>query len=82
MNDSPNILANINRYVKDELAKDNIPTDAKYVIVGTVDNTGAQIMAAVNIHKTDKVNTQVAAVWNHDWNGNDTVGAKLIFVGK
>jgi hypothetical protein len=30
-----NILANLNKYVKDELAKDNIPTDAKYVIVGT-----------------------------------------------
>lgn len=78
----PNILANINKYVKDELANESIPPDAKYALVGTVDNNGAKIIAAVQIKKTDKFDTKIAAVWNHDWDGNDTVGAKLIFVGK
>ena len=77
-----NILGNINKYVKEELERDNIPTDAKYVIVGTINNDGTKILGAVNIHRSDKVNTQVAAVWDHDWDGDDTVGAKIIFVGK
>ena len=78
----PNILANINKYVKDELDKESIPSDAKYALVGTVDNNGAKIIAAVTIHKSDRFNTKVSAVWNHDWDGDDTVGTKLIFVGK
>ena len=77
-----NILSNLNQYVREELDKENIPADAKYVLVGTVNNDGAKIMAAVNITKTDKFNTKVAAIWEHDWDGNDTVAAKLIFVGK
>ena len=77
-----NILSNINKYVKDELDKELIPSDAKYVLVGTVDNNGAKILAAVQIHKTDKMETKVAAVWEHDWDGDNTAGMKLIFTGK
>ena len=78
-----NILSNLNKYVKDELDKENIPADAKYVIVGTVNNEGTQILASVNIHKSDKFNTKVAAVWDHDWaTHNDTLSGKIIFVGK
>lgn len=78
----PNILANLNKYVKDELDSEAIPADAKIVLVGTVDNNGTKILAAVNISHTDKINTKIAAVWEHDWDGDDTVGAKIIFVGK
>ena len=77
-----NILSNLNKYVKEELDKDVIPKDAKYVIVGTVDNNGSKILASVNINQTEKVTTRVMAVWEHDWEGDDTVAAKLIFVGK
>lgn len=77
-----NILANLNQYVKEELEKDNIPADAKYAIIGTVNNDGAKIMATVTIHKTERSQTRVAAVWEHDWEGDDTVATKIIFVGK
>lgn len=77
-----NILANLSQFVKDELVRENIPPDAKYVVVGGIDNNGARVLAAINIFHTDKVNTKVAAIWDHDWDGDDTVGAKLIFVGK
>lgn len=77
-----NILANLNKYVKEELASESISPDAKYVLVGAVDNNGAKVLAAINIHKTDKINTKIAAVWEHDWDGDDTVGMKVIFVGK
>lgn len=77
-----NILANLNKYVKEELEKEAIPADTKYVIIGTVNNEGIKVMAAVNIKKTDKFNTKVAAVWEHDWDGDNTAGAKIIFTGK
>lgn len=77
-----NILNNLSKYVKEELDKDNIPIDAKYVIVGTVDNNGSKILAAVNIKNTEKLTVKVASVWEHDWDGDDTVAAKLIFIGK
>lgn len=76
------IIANLNKYVKESLEKEEIPADAKYVLVGTVDNNGTRVMAAVNIHKTDKFNTKVAAIWDHNWTGDDTVAGKIIFVGK
>lgn len=77
-----NILYNLNKFVKEELEKESIPLDAKYVLVGTIDNKGTKIMAAINIYKTDKFNTSIKAIWDHDWNGNDTAVAKVIFVGK
>lgn len=77
-----NILNNLSKYVKDELDKDNIPIDAKYVIVGTVNNDGMKILAAVNIKNTEKLAVKVASVWEHDWDGDDTVAAKIIFIGK
>lgn len=82
MGSNLNILDNLNKYVKTELDKNAIPSDAKYVLVGTIDNNGARILAAVNIFHTDKVATKVAAVWEHDWDGDDTAAVKLIFVGK
>lgn len=77
-----NILANINKFVKEELAKDNIPSDSRLAVVGTIDNNGTRIVANVLIKKTPVFETKVAAVFEHDWDGDTTVGAKLIFVGK
>lgn len=79
----PNILSNLSQYVQEELSKENIPPDAKYALIGSVDTNGAKIMATVQIHKFDnKFKTTVAAVWHHDWDGNDAAGMKLIFTGK
>lgn len=78
-----NILANLNQYVKDEIAKENIPVDAKYAIVGAVDNNGSKIMATVTIHQSEKTQTRVAAIWEHNWESHDdTTAMKVIFTGK
>lgn len=77
-----NILNNLTKYVKEELDKESIPSDAKYAIVGTIDNNGSKIMAAVNIHNSVTKQIKVAAIWEHDWNGDDTIATQLIFVGK
>lgn len=79
---NPSILNNITKYVENELNKDSIPKDAKWVIVGTADNNGTKLLGAVNIHKGVKTDLKVAAVWEHDWDGDDTGAIKLIFVGK
>lgn len=76
------ILDNLTKYVRDEMEKELIPPDAKYVLIGDINLDGTKIIAAVNIKKTDKVSISVAAVWKHDWDGDDIAGAKLIFVGK
>lgn len=77
-----NILANLNKYVSESMKTEEIPPDAKYVIVAGVDNFGAKILASVNIHKGERYDTKVAAVWHHDWTGDDTAAMKLVFVGK
>lgn len=77
-----NILNNLSKYVKEEYDKDLIPPDAKYVIVASVDNEGSKILAAVNIHKGEKTDIKVVSLWHHDWDGDDTAVAKLVFVGK
>jgi hypothetical protein len=77
-----NILENLNKYVKEELDKESIPSDAKYAIIGTLNNNGTKIIATVNIFKTDKITTRVAALWEHDWDGDDTIQTKIIFTGK
>lgn len=77
-----NILANINKFVKEELDKDNIPQDTKLVVVGTVDNNGARIVANVLVKRSDKFETKIAAIFDHDWDGDDTAGVKVIFTGK
>lgn len=77
----PNILSKIDKFVKEEIDKGVIPKDAKLAVIGTVDNEGFTVLAAVNIKPdTDnKINVQVQAIWDHDWDGSDSAAAKVIF---
>jgi TolB-like protein len=76
------ILLNLNKYVQQELAEERIPPDAKYVLVGAVNNDGTRIMAAVKLYEGRRFQTKVQAVWDHDWDGNDTAALKVVFIGK
>lgn len=51
------------------------PRDGERVVVGTVDETGAQIVASFKF-KGGKWEAQAAA--RHDWNGENSVGAKVL----
>jgi hypothetical protein len=77
-----NVLSNINQYVRDEIAKENIPSDARLALIGTVDNRGARIVAAVQISNTEKLKVSVASVFEHTWEGDNTAAMKVIFIGK
>jgi hypothetical protein len=79
----PNILANIDKIVKDEIAKGAVPTNDKWVLIATYDNDGTKILAAANFKiKDDKIKVQTQAIWSHDWDGNDSIAGKVIFSGK
>ena len=70
-----NILDKIDKIVRDEIEKSNIPLSATLAIVGTIDSHGTKIMAAVKLGK----NLKVVSIWEHNWDGNDSIAGKLIF---
>lgn len=72
----------MDKIVADELAANNIPSDAKLAVIDTFDNNGNKITVAVKIHEDTKRVFKVAGFWEHEWDGDDTVGGKLIFVRK
>ena len=76
----PNILANIDKFVREEIEKGEILTDARIAIVGTVDQGGAKIVAAVKLTKKEtNYDLKIKAIFEHDWDGDNSMGAKLIF---
>lgn len=56
-------------------ASTDIPPGHTHAIVATVDQTGAQF--AVVFGSSDG-NFKAVAAFEHSWDGNDSVGAKLI----
>lgn len=78
-----NILASVDKAVKDEINKGNIPLDSKWAIVTAVDNEGAKLLAAVNFKAHEgKIETKIQAIWEHDWDGDDTFVGQVVFSGK
>lgn len=69
------LLIGIDKFVKEEIEKENIPKDAKLVVIGTVDLSGAKVVAAVDLTK----NLQIKSIFKHEWDGDNEVAAKLIF---
>lgn len=62
----------------DKLITDTMPTDVKpgeRVFVGTLDPTGAQIVAGM---KFDNGHWTVEAAARHDWDGTNSIGAKVL----
>lgn len=70
-------------FAPEQLAKlvaETLPPDAKpgeKVVVGTVDQHGAQVVASFKFQSA-KAAWELQAAAHHDWNGNDTIGAKVL----
>lgn len=61
----------------DKVISENLPVDGKpgeKVVVGTVDQTGAQVVASFKMK--DRWELQAAA--RHDWDGQNSVGGKVL----
>lgn len=81
-NNRKGLLNDVTRFVKDEMEKENIPSDAKYAIVAGIDEVGSRFMASVKIVDKEKVDIKVAALWDHDWEGDDSGAMKIVISGK
>lgn len=76
----PNILANIDKFVKAEIDAGEIPKDAKIAMVGIIDGDGLKIAAVVELSPDpEKYKLKFKAIFEHDWDGNDGIAAKVIF---
>lgn len=82
LNNRKGLLNDVTRFVKDEMEKENIPSDAKYAIIAGADEQGLKFMASVKIVDKEKMNLRVAALWDHDWEGDDSAAMKIILTGK
>jgi len=51
------------------------PRDGERVVVGTVDDKGAQIVASF---KYKEIRWEVSAAARHEWTGDTSVGAKVL----
>lgn len=61
-----------------KVVTETLPNDGKpneKAVVGTVDQHGAQVVASFKF-KEDRWELQAAA--RHDWNGDNSVGAKVL----
>lgn len=65
----------LQKLVDESLPKDAGPND--HVVVGTLDETGAQVVAGFTFHES-KATWELQAAARHDWGGNNEVGAKVL----
>ncbi len=83
LTDRPNILAKVDEIVKKELSEGNIPEGSRLVGIGLIDNDGIKIIATAELLKdTTNKSLKLRAIFEHDWDGNDTIAGKVIFAVK
>lgn len=61
------------------VVSESLPTDAKpgeKVVIGTVDQHGAQVVAAF---KSDSGAWEFMGAARHEWTGDNNVGAKVLY---
>ncbi len=71
---SPEALAKI---VNDTIPAEQPGDTHNFVLVGGVDQTGAQIVARFEKAR-GKWTLDADAVWHHNWTGDNTVGAQVL----
>lgn len=82
LTDRPNVLANIEKIVKENIASGEIPADAKLVGVATLDNEGVKIVGMVELLDKEKhpnASLKIKAIFEHDWDGDNTIAGKVVF---
>lgn len=79
LTDRPNILANMEKLVRDEYANGNIPADTKLALVNTIDTQGIKIVGVVALKPIELkswretvLDVKIKAIFEHDWDGNNT----------
>lgn len=68
----------LRKIVDDQLKASDLPKDHKVAVVGTVDRDGAQAIAVFTKSTVDG-DWQFSAGARHEWTGDNSVGAKVVF---
>jgi len=69
----------ITSVVKKSIDNGDIKPDEKLTFVGIVDENGAKAVLAVNIVNKDIFKVKIAGIFEHEWDGDNKAGAKVIF---
>ncbi len=85
LTDKPNLLANIETIVKNNLESGEIPSDARLVGIGIVDSEGIKLVGTVELLDKTKhpdKSLKIKAIFEHDWDGNDSIAGKIVFTSR
>lgn len=80
--DKPGLLDNVDSIVRKEMEAGDVPKDARLVGVGIVDSEGVKAVITVEmLDRTKHPNSslKVKGIFEHDWDGDDSVAAKIVF---
>lgn len=69
----------ITSVVKKSIESGDIHPDDKLTLVGIVDEAGARAVLAVSVVNKEIFKVKINGVFQHDWTGDNKVGAKVIF---
>ena len=74
----PNIFSQsaLHKIVTDTMAETPIPDGHTNAVIGTVDESGAQVVVTVKLGKNDL--WQVTGAVRHEWSGDNSVGASVV----
>lgn len=64
--------------VKKSIEDGDVVPDAKLIFIAGTDEKGIKFIAAVNLIDKDKFKLKVNGAFEHDWGGDNRVGAKVI----
>lgn len=81
----PGLLDNIDKTVKESIVNGDIPKDAKVAGVGVIDSNGIKVVVVAELlDQTKHANTsiKIKGIFEHDWDGNNSAAAKLVFSHK
>ncbi len=66
--------------VKKSIENGDVKKDAKLIFIAGADSDGVKAIASVSlIPENDKFQMKLNAIFEHDWDGDNRVGAKVVF---
>lgn len=81
----PRLLNDIDAVVKKSVEEGEIPKDAKVAGVGVIDSNGIQVVVVAELLDKEKypnTSLKIKGIFEHEWDGNSGVAAKLVFSSK
>lgn len=72
---SPDALKKI---VTETIPQDDPNDQHNFALVGGIDQGGTQVVARFSRNRKDKWQLDADAVWRHEWDGDNKVGAQVL----